>query len=443
MKKEFKNGFIAFVTAIGACCNLLIAGNNVPGYVPTEEIVKAQSQFQDNKFGVFIHWGIYSMIAHGEWFLNRDGITVHEYEKLASGFYPSRFDAAGWVSDIKASGARYICFTTRHHDSFSMFDTGCSDYNIVDATPFGRDVLKELAIECERQGIGLHLYYSHLDWRRDDYPLGRTGRTTGREPGKENWASYYEFMNCQLRELLSNYGKIGAIWFDGVWDHDADPDFDWQLDKQYAMIHELQPSCLIANNHHITPFSGENIQIFERDLPGENKAGLSGQQVSRLPLEACETMNGMWGYKISDQNYKTTKELIHLLVRAAGKNSNLLLNVGPQPNGELPDTAVARLREIGQWMERYGNTVYGTRGGDVAPHPWGVSTRKENSLFIHILDFQDNAIFIPLDKKVKKAVCLNDDKLLKFKQDKNGVLVTLSRVPTDVDYILELTLDNQ
>lgn len=440
MKDKINCGLIAALLSFGLCCRPLVAENSILDYRPSEEIVKAQQQFQDNKFGVFIHWGIYSMIAHGEWFLNREGITTHEYEKLASGFYPSRFDAARWVAAIKASGAKYICFTTRHHDSFSMFDTEYSDYNIVDATPFGRDVLKELAFECEKQDIALHLYYSHLDWRREDYPLGRTGRTTGRVQGRENWATYYDFMNNQLRELLTNYGQIGAIWFDGVWDHDADPDFDWQLDRQYAMIHRLQPWCLIANNHHQTPNSGENIQIFERDLPGENNAGLSGQDVSALPLEACETMNGMWGYKIMDQNYKSTKTLIHLLVRAAGKNSNLLLNVGPQPNGELPDTAVARLQEMGRWLDRYGNTIYGTRGGDVVPHQWGVSTCKDDKLFIHILDYADNTIFIPMKRKIKRAVCLNDDKVLKFRQDRDGVVITLSHVPTEMDYIVELTV---
>ena len=245
--------------------------------------------------------------------LNRD-----EYAKLASGFYPSRFNAHDWVAAIKASGAKYICFTTRHHEGFSMFHTRWSDYNIVDATPFGRDVLKELADECHRQGIALHLYYSHLDWYRDDYyPLGRTGRGTGRTKHGE-WKTYYEFMNRQLEELLTNYGPIRCIWFDGVWDHDQDPGFDWQLPGQYALIHRLQPSCLIGNNHHRVPFEGEDIQIFERDLPGQNTAGLSGQDISQLPLETCQTMNGMWGYKIVDQNYKSDTTLIHYLGWANG-----------------------------------------------------------------------------------------------------------------------------
>ena len=239
-------------------------------YVPTSENLQARKEFQDNKFGVFLHWGIYSMTAQGEWYMNNRNIHCDEYAKLASGFYPSKFDAAQWVSQIKASGAKYITITSRHHDSFSMFDTKESDFDIIDATPFKRDVIKELAEECQKQGIKLHLYYSHLDWQREDYPVGGTGKGTGRPQGKENWETYYQFMNNQLTELLTNYGPIGAIWFDGVWDHPES--FDWQLEEQYALIHKLQPSCLIGNNHHRTPYAGEDFQMFERDLPGENKA---------------------------------------------------------------------------------------------------------------------------------------------------------------------------
>ena len=318
-------------------------------YTPTPENIKARQEFQDNKFGIFLHWGIYSMTAQGEWYMNTHNINRNEYAKLASGFYPSRFDAAEWVSAIKTSGAKYICITSRHHDSFSMFDTKESDFNIVDATPFKRDILKELAEECQKQGIKLHFYYSHLDWFRDDYPEGNTGHGTGRPKGHGNWASYYKFMNKQLTELLTNYGPVGAIWFDGIWDQPTN--FNWQLEEQYALIHKLQPSCLIGNNHHRTPYAGEDFQMFERDLPGENKAGFSaGQGISELPLETCETMNGMWGYRIEDQNYKSPKELIHYLVKAAGKNANLLMNIGPQPNGELPATAVEHLKQVGKWM---------------------------------------------------------------------------------------------
>ena len=246
-------------------------------------------------------------------------------------------------------------------------------------------------------------------------------------------------MNKQLTELLTNYGEIGAIWFDGKWDRDQDSiPFNWQLDEQYALIHSLQPACLIGNNHHETPFPGEDIQIFERDLPGENKAGLSGQSVSRLPLETCQTMNGMWGYKLVDQNYKSTETLIHLLVSTSGKGANLLLNVGPQPNGEIPAAALERMNEMGEWLRANGETVYGTTAGDIPAQEWGVTTRKGDRLFIHIFDCKEQELTLPLDCKVKRAFTYSDKQPVKFKKTKEGVKLMFNEVPTGIDYIVEL-----
>lgn len=434
-----KTHLLALALLAGACLSLPARAQN---YTPTEENLKSRQEFRDARFGIFLHWGLYAMLATGEWTMTNNNLNYKEYAKLAGGFYPSKFNAAEWVAAIKASGAKYICFTSRHHEGFSMFDTKYSDYNIVDATPFKRDILKELADECHKQGIRLHLYYSHLDWYREDYPWGRTGRGTGRPDSKGNWPTYYQFMNNQLTELLTNYGPIGAIWFDGWWDQDQNPDFDWQLPGQYELIHKLQPACLVGNNHHQVPFEGEDIQIFERDLPGENKAGLSGQDISSLPLETCETMNGMWGYKIIDQNYKSTKTLIHYLVKAAGKDANLLMNIGPQPDGCLPQVAVERLKEMGEWMQTYGETIYGTRGGCVAPHPWGVTTQKDDRLFVHILDLQDKALFLPLEgQKVKRAMDFASRQALKFKRVDGGIVLQLDEVPTEVDKVVELQLD--
>lgn len=434
-----KTHLLALALLAGACLSLPARAQN---YTPTEENLKSRQEFRDARFGIFLHWGLYAMLATGEWTMTNNNLNYKEYAKLVGGFYPSKFNAAEWVAAIKASGAKYICFTSRHHEGFSMFDTKYSDYNIVDATPFKRDILKELADECHKQGIRLHLYYSHLDWYREDYPWGRTGRGTGRPDSKGNWPTYYQFMNNQLTELLTNYGPIGAIWFDGWWDQDQNPDFDWQLPGQYELIHKLQPACLVGNNHHQVPFEGEDIQIFERDLPGENKAGLSGQDISNLPLETCETMNGMWGYKITDQNYKSTKTLIHYLVKAAGKDANLLMNIGPQPDGCLPQVAVERLKEMGEWMQTYGETIYGTRGGCVAPHPWGVTTQKDDRLFVHILDLQDKALFLPLEgQKVKRAMDFASRQALKFKRVDGGIVLQLDEVPTEVDKVVELQLD--
>lgn len=325
----------------------LAAGSSMPaaaqpGYIPSEDNLLSRKQFEESRFGIFIHWGIYSMLGRGEWVMQNEDIDYREYPHLAAGFCPSRFDAEQWAQLFRESGARYVTFTTRHHDGFSMFNSKASEYNIFKATPFRRDVLAELADALGREGLQLHLYYSHLDWGRTDYcPLGRTGTGTGRPEGKDgDWEHYMEFINAQLTELLTGYGKIGAVWFDGVWDKDAFPREDqpaiWNLSEQYELIHRLQPQCLIGNNHHLLPFEGEDIQIFERDLPGQNEYGLSGQEISRLPLETCQTMNRSWGYRIKDTDYKSADFLIEYLVRTAAKGANLLLNIGPRPDGTIP-----------------------------------------------------------------------------------------------------------
>lgn len=411
-------------------------------YIPSAEILKARKEFADAGFGVFIHWGIYSMFAQGEWYLN-SGLSAKEYAKAARGFYPADFDAAKWVSAIKASGAKYICLTSRHHDGFSMWGTKQSSFNIVDGTPFKRDIIKELADECAKQGIKLHLYYSHIDWSREDFPSGRTGLQTGRDVSKRDWGSYYKFMNNQLTELLTNYGPIGAIWFDGWWDHDEDKTpFNWQLTEQYKLIQDLQPSCLVGNNHHTTPYPGEDIQIFERDVPGENLAGLSGQEISKLPLETCETMNGMWGYKVKDQNYKDTRTLVQLLARTAGMGANLLLNVGPQPSGELPEVAVQRLKEIGDWMKVYGETIYATEGSPFPTQEWGTSTRKGDKLYVHLLSPKSRDIMVPIAEKVKGATVFADGKKVDFTRLKNGagIVLHLDSLPSVPDHVITLAL---
>ncbi|WP_337395933.1 alpha-L-fucosidase [Prevotella sp.] len=429
------------LAAVMLALSLTASANTNQTYTPSADNIAARKHFQDSKFGIFLHWGLYAMLATGEWTMTNNDLNYKEYAKLAGGFYPSRFSAKEWVSQIKASGAKYICFTTRHHEGFSMFKSKYSDYNVVDASPFKRDIVKELADECHRQGIDIHFYYSHIDWQREDAPLGRTGLGTGRPVEKQNWDSYYTFMNNQLTELLTNYGKVGAIWFDGWWDQDQNPSFDWRLPEQYALIHRLQPACLIGNNHHHTPFEGEDFQMFERDLPGENTAGLSGQSISQLPLETCETMNGMWGYKITDQNYKSTKTLIHYLVKAAGRNANLLMNIGPQPDGCLPAVAVQRLKEMGDWMKTYGETIYGTRGGRVTPRDWGVTTEKDNKIFVHILNLKDRSLFLPItDKNAKRAVDYVSRKAVKMQKCQGGVLITLDSVPTDVDKVVEIQM---
>ena len=419
------------------------------GYGPSPEIREAQRRFRDNRFGIFIHWGIYSMYGQGEWALTYNGLTHEEYSKMAGGFYPAAFDAAEWVSAVKASGAKYICITARHHDGFSMFDSSCTGYDIVDATPFKRDILAELASECRRQGIALHFYYSLIDWGRDDAPRGRTGRGTGRTVTSSP-ETYFGFMKCQLKELLTNYGEIGCIWFDGNWDHeDGEQPYDWRYDEIYPLIHSIQPSCLIGNNHHITPYPGEDIQIFERDIPGENTAGWhSGGVSADLPVETCQTMNGSWGYCMADQDYKSADELIRYLVSTAGRDANLLLNVGPQPDGNIPAAALERLARIGEWMAVNGETVYGTRSILVKPQQWGVTTHKDDRMWLHVFPDEvfrhvsDGIICVPYrgGRKVASVKPFRSDNALSFRQYEEGVFITLpDDMPRDVpDYIVEI-----
>ena len=282
-------------------------------YVPSPENLKAREWFQDAKFGMFIHWGVYSVLGDGEWVMNNQRIDKQTYQKLPAFFNPIGYDPKEWVSLAKAAGMKYITITSKHHDGFAMWDSKLTDWDIVDRTPYGKDIIKMLAEECSKQGIRLFFYHSHLDWFQENYfPRGNTGQTAGR-PDSGDWYRYLDYMDGQLAELLTNYGEIGGIWFDGHWDK---KDADWRLEKTYSLIHSLQPACLIGNNHHLAPFDGEDFQMFEKDLPGQKTTGFNPEQkVGELPFETCETMNNSWGFNLQDKNYKSTKSLIQYLVK--------------------------------------------------------------------------------------------------------------------------------
>src|SRR5271169_378395 len=273
-------------------------------YTPSPSNLKARAAFREARFGLFIHWGVYSVLGDGEWVMNQQRIKVKDYEKLPAFFNPVDFDPAAWVSMAKGAGMRYITITSKHHDGFAMFGSKVSDWNIVDRTPYKKDVLKMLADECHRQGVKLFFYHSQLDWHSPDYfPRGETGKDTGR-PDKGDFNRYLDYMNAQLRELLTNYGEIGGIWFDGFWDKRG---ADWRLAETYKLIHDLQPAALVGSNHHQKPFPGEDFQMFEKDLPGGKTSGFNqDQEVSEeLTLETCETMNNSWGFNLKDGAYKS------------------------------------------------------------------------------------------------------------------------------------------
>jgi alpha-L-fucosidase len=399
----------------------------------------ARQAYRDNAFGIFIHWGVYSLLGQGEWVMQNQSIPIPTYEWLASTFDPVKFDVHEWVATIKAAGAKYITITSRHHDGFSMFATKATPYNIVDWTRFGRDPLKELADECHKQGIQLFFYYSQLDWHNADYfPRGGTGKASGR-PDSGDWNHYIGFMKQQLTELLTNYGTIGGIWFDGMWDK---PDADWHLPEIYGLIHQLQPAALIVPNHHLAPKPGEDVQTFEQDLPGANSAGFNTTTVGALPLETSLTMNGAWGFNITDHHWKTVSQLIGYLVRAAGSNANLLLNIGPRPDGTIQPEAVERLHAMGEWLHVYGTTIYRTRGGPIPSREWGVTTHRGDTVFVHVLNWPDRVLALPdFGARVTSARAFPSGAAVRYTQSGAGTTIELPPAPDDSpDQVVTLTV---
>jgi len=409
----------------------------MPDYTPTKENLESREMFRDMKFGMFIHWGIYSILGNGEWVMHDRGIPYKNYSRLAGFFNPQQFNAKDIVALAKAAGMKYITITSRHHDGFSMFKTDATGYNIVDATPYHHDPLKDLADECHKQGIKLFFYYSLLDWGRPDYGFGHA--IVNGKPVDADWDHYIGFMKQQLTELLTNYGPVAGIWFDGEWER---RDVNWHFDEIYALIHKLQPAAMIGNNHHIAAIKGEDFQMFEKDLPGENTTGFGADaKISQLPLETCETVNNSWGFNITDTNYKSVKQIIHILVNDAGRNANLLLNIGPMPNGRVQPEFVDTLTAVGNWMAKYGESIYGTRGAIAAPQDWGVVTGKNNTLYVHILKSGGQPyIFIPkLKQKITGASLFDGNSKVRFKQQPEGLFIYLDNVPADnIDTIIKL-----
>ena len=430
---------------------IIVSNLTTAQYKPSKENLEARKWFEDAKFGLFIHWGVYSILGDGEWVMNNQNISIKEYENLPKFFNPTKYDPEKWVLMAKEAGMKYITITSRHHDGFSMFNSKASSYNIVEKTPYGKDVLKMLAEACRKHDIKLFFYYSQLDWYRDDYfPRGRTGNgIKGRGEGK--WEDYIIFMKAQLTELLTNYGEIGGIWFDGQWDqHDWDGkrfgkiNVDFKLDEVYKLIHDLQPQALIGSNHHLAPNPGEDFQMFEKDLPGKGTKDFatSKDDIGNLPLEVCETINGSWGFNLKDRKHKSEKELIQYLINAAGYGSNLLLNVGPMPNGEIQDEHINSLKKIGLWVKENGETIYGTRKGPSEPNDQFITTKKQNKIYIHVLDSSIESLEIKtFAKKIKSFIYFNSKKKVKYVNKHNKLRIDLEKSEmNDIDTILELTI---
>jgi alpha-L-fucosidase len=405
-------------------------------YIPSQENLEARRWFSDAKFGLFIHWGVYSILGDGEWVMNNQNISIEEYEKLPSFFNPIDYNPSEWVKMAKNAGMKYITITSRHHDGFSMFDSKITNYDIIDSSPYKKDILKLLAEECKKEGIKLFFYYSLLDWHNDDYfPRGRTGNEIpGRKEGR--WEDYIDFMKVQLTELLTNYGEIGGIWFDGHWDQKewdgekfGDLKVDWHYDELYSLIHELQPQALIGNNHHIGVIDGEDFQMFEKDLPGGNTTGWGTpkNQIGDLPLEVCETINGSWGFNLKDRKHKSDKDLIHYLIKSSGYGSNFLLNVGPMPNGKIQPKHLSSLQRVGDWLDIYGETIYGTNKGPIPPNDSIVSTQKDGVVFLHLLEINDDKLEIKdFNGRINSIRSFINNEKISFRIKKNTLVIDLS-----------------
>lgn len=420
-------------------------------YSPTAENIEAREWFENAKFGMFIHWGVYSILGDGEWVMTNQNIKVNRYELLPTFFNPKDFDAKEVVKLAKDAGMKYITITTKHHDGFAMYDSKVSDYTIVKSTPYGKDIFRELEQECNKQGIKLFAYYSQLDWHHPDYyPRGKTGIGVGRDESGD-WGKYLSYQNAQIKELTENY-NIAGFWFDGFWDilkekgrtpeTRLEGEERWDLEKTYQMIHSIKSELLIGNNHHLAPFEGEDFQMFEKDLPGKSTTGFGSASVSKLPLETCETINHSWGFNLQDNKHKSTKELIHYVINAAGRNGNFLLNVGPMPNGKIQQEHIDRLKTVGNWLKDNGETIYETHAGIIKATDDYVSTQKNNTIYLHVLNSKLNQIKIDDFKgRIKKVVLFNGKNKLKYKLSKGQLDIAVpAESQNEIDVIIEITI---
>jgi len=357
--------------------------------------------WEDARFGLFIHWGLYSVPAgewkgdttHAEWIRTTAQIPIHEYEQFVQQFDPEKFNAEEWVKLAKAAGMKYIVITSKHHDGFCMFDTKQTDFDIM-STPFHRDVMKELAAACKKEGIQLCFYHSIMDWHHPDYLPRREWEkdTTATGASFDNYVSY---MKNELKELLTNYGKIGVLWFDGQWEN------TWTHERGrdlYEYVRSLQPSILINNR----------VDVGRADM-GQTKSGFAGdfgtpeQEIPATGIpgadwESCMTMNNNWGYNSHDDHWKSSEDLVRKLIDIASKGGNFLLNVGPTAEGVFPQASIERLRDIGSWMNINRESIYATQASPFKNLSWGRCTQKPitggTRLYLHIFDWPANGKLI-------------------------------------------------
>jgi len=388
-----------------------------PLKAPPEKI----EAWKDMRFGMFIHWGPVSIKGTEIGWSRGAQVPIDVYDNLYKQFNPTEFNADQWVATAKEAGMRYMIFTTKHHDGFCMFNTKQTDYNVMNS-PFGRDVVKELSAACRKQGLALGTYYSVCDWHHPDFPHGSPGGTSLKP--NPNLDRYEQYLRAQVEEIVRQYGPLSTLWFD------VSQDFDAARGQGVVdFVRSLQPDILI-NNRCANPG--------DYDTP-EQRVGTFQR---KRPWESCITICHQWAWKPGDQ-MKSLEECVRTLARTAGGDGNLLLNVGPMPDGRIEPRQVERLRELGAWLKPRGESIYATRGGPFKPGAWGVSTFKDNRVFVHVFQWdEDGSIKLPaIPKKVLSAALLPAG-TAEFTQDQEGIVLKVPAAGRDpIDTIVVLTLD--
>lgn len=359
--------------------------------------------FKDAKFGIFVHWGLYAV--HGtntkgpyvSWSMNDEQIPVEVYSKYADEFNPTAFDADVWMKMVRRAGAKYMTFTSKHHEGFCMFNSALTDYDAVDHAA-KRDFVGELVNAARANDVKISFYYSTLDWHQPDF--------------KTDLPKYIdEYLFGQVRELCTNYGPIDGIWFDGEWDH---PEETWRAPELVNMIRSLQPNALINDRlgkgvRGITPLA----DFYTREQMSEIGEKTETEEKEVRPWEACLTIGTSWGYRRDDGEPKSSAELIRTLVDVVSRGGNLLLNVGPKPDGTVPEHLVARLNDIGAWLEKNGESIYGTRKANVITASTGKLTLKGDTLYLHLeARDADTVTLTGLKRPIKSAKLLETGEAL-------------------------------
>jgi alpha-L-fucosidase len=396
-------------------------------------------RWQDMRFGMFIHWGPVSLKGTEIGWSRGKEVPKEEYDQLYTKFNPTRFDADQWVGVAKDAGMRYLVITSKHHDGFCLWDSKLTDYDIM-SSPFRRDVLKELSEACKRQAIQFSTYYSILDWRHPDYPTDSPGGSTRK--ANPNMDRYVAYLKGQLRELIEGYGSLGILWFDGEWEEPWTHDRGTDL---YAYVRSLQSNILINNRVDKGRRGMEGATASEEftgdyDTPEQRIGGFNRQR----PWETCMTICHQWAWKPNDE-LKSLQECVQTLIQTVGGDGNLLLNVGPMPDGRIEPRQADRLKELGAWLAKHGEGIYGSRGGPFMPGAWGASTCKDDSIYLFVTGWpsQGPLRLPPIGPKVLRSRLLNGKNAL-IEQTEAGITVDLSSADREeIATTIVLTVDGQ